>query len=104
MTKQHLDENGRPLPAFRFGPTTKVAYTSSAGTLSAALSEKCTLALVWCSTDAFIAIGESPTATANDKPVTAKVDTPIVVPFKGTTKVSAIQQSANGTLYVTELL
>jgi len=102
MTTQQYDENGNPFPAFRMGAVHKIAYTGTAGVIAAAVSEKCKLALVWCSTDAHIAIGAAPTAVVTDRPVTAKVD--VLVALQASDKVSAIQQSAGGDLYVTELI
>ncbi len=102
MTSQQQDWRGDPYAAFRYGATHKVAYTDTAGTIASGVSNACELVLVWASTDCHIAIGTAPTATVNDKPVTAKVDTPVVV--NPNDKVSAIRQASNGTLYVTELL
>ncbi len=102
MTEQSRDESGFPFPAFKQGTVHKKAYTGTAGVIDNAVNEKCKLVLVWCSTDAHIAIGAAPTAVVTDRPITAKVDTLFVV---GTDdKVSAIQQSTGGDLYVTELL
>ena len=102
MTKVTRDENNFPYPAFRMGTVHKIAYTGIAGVTAAAVSEKCKLAIVWCSTDAHIAIGAAPTAAVTDRPVTAKVD--VLIKLNTDDKVSAIQQSAGGDLYVTELL
>ncbi|MEE8482865.1 MAG: hypothetical protein V3S12_05880 [Acidiferrobacterales bacterium] len=102
MTTQEFDANGHPYPAFRMGTVHKKAYTATAGVIDNAVSAKCRLALVWCSTDAHIAIGSAPTATVADRPVTAKVD--VLVVLATDDKVSAIQQGVAGDLYVTELL
>ena len=102
MTKQRKDEDGFPFPAFQMGTVHKKAYTGTHGRIDNAVSEKCTLAIVWCSTDAHIAIGSAPTATVASRPVTAKVD--VLIALEKDDKVSAIQQSSGGDLYVTELL
>lgn len=102
MTGQQRDDNNFPFPAFRMGTVHKVAYTGVSAAIAAAVSEECRLAMVWCSTDAHIAIGAAPTAAATDRPVTAKVD--VLIALEEDEKVAAIQQSAGGDLYVTELL
>lgn len=103
MTIVTLDDNGNPVPAFRYGATHKVAFTAgAAGTIANGVDERCKLVLVWADVDCHIAIGAAPAATVNDKPLTAKVDTPVALTPGH--KVSAIGQSAAGTLYVTELL
>jgi len=102
MTTQRRDLTGHPLPAFRYGTTHVVAYTGTAARMSTGISDGCKLALVWCETDAHIAVGDnSVDATTSDKPITAKVDTPVVV--NPGEFISAIQQSAGGNMYVTEL-
>ena len=102
MSAQEQDDNGHVFPAFIMGTVHKQSYTGTAGVIDNAVREKCRLALVWCSTDAHIAIGSAPTATTDDRPVTAKVD--VLVALQPNDKVSAIQQSGPGDLYVTELL
>ncbi len=102
MTKQAKDEDGFPYPAFKMGTVHKKAYTATAGVIDDAVSEKCRLAIVWCSTDAHILIGAAPTALVTSRPVTAKVD--VLVLLQKEDKVSAVRQSASGDLYVTELL
>ena len=90
---------GRP----RAGASVKVAYTGTAGT-TAALPAQTTCVRVVSTTDCFIEIGTAPTAVA---------DTGMYLPalspeyFNCNTnsalgpKVSAIQVSAGGTVYVT---
>ena len=64
--------------------------------------------LVWCTTDAYIAIGDSVTATTNDLPLPAytPVVLPIVanVPGSSSWRVSAIQIAAGGTVYAKPLM
>lgn len=105
MTRQAVDLNGNPFPAFKLGTVQKVAYTGTAGTISNAISEGVKLVEIWCSTDAHIVFGAAPTADTNDTPITGKVARIFeVYPADGTIKVSAVQQGSGGTLYVTELL
>lgn len=57
--------------------------------------------LVWCTTDAYIRVGEGVTATTADTPIPAGVPVPFFVPG-GTGapwRVSAIQISLSGTVY-----
>lgn len=88
-----------------YGKGQSVAYTSTAGTISSALPPDCTAVWVWATTDAYIKIGSSPTATTSDFPLPAM--TPMVFPVNqrdlesaNGSKVSAVQVSAGGTLYV----
>jgi hypothetical protein len=63
--------------------------------------------LVWCTSDAYIRVGEGATATTSDTPIPANTPVPFTVPpyssgSNGTGapwRVSAIQISAGGTLY-----
>lgn len=102
MTTQQRDETGAPYPAFKMGTVQKVAYTGVHGAIANPTGGKTKLVIVWCSTDAHIAVGTAPVATTSSRPVTAKVD--VLVALNPGEKVSAIQQAAGGTLYVTELL
>jgi hypothetical protein len=56
---------------------------------------------VVCTTDAFIKIDNSPTATTSD--VFCPANTPEYFSITPGQKVSAVQSSAAGTLYVTEI-
>jgi hypothetical protein len=63
--------------------------------------------LVWCTTDAYIRVGENATATIADTPLPANTPVPFTVPppssgtngTGGPWRVSAIQISTGGTLY-----
>ena len=65
--------------------------------------------LVWCTTDAYIRVGEGVTATTNDTPIPAYTPIPFFVPQPGSGTgsggtgapwvVSALQVSAAGTVY-----
>lgn len=102
MTTQARDAANWPFPAFRFGPTHVKAYSDTSAAIDDPISDRCTLVLVWAETDCHIAVGLNPTATTGHKPVTARVDTPVVV--RPGEKIAAIRMEDSGTLYVTELL
>lgn len=102
MTTQARDETGAPYPAFKMGTVQSVAYTGTAGTITNGVGEKTRLAVVHCTSDAHIAVGVNPTATTDDRPITAQVD--VLVALEPGERVSAVQQTAGGTLYVTELI
>lgn len=85
--------------SYKPGTTQSKAYTDSAGQLDAQIGAY--QARIWCSTDAFIAIGSNPTATSAGMPMTAKL--PETIDCLPTDKISAIRQSSDGTLYVTPL-
>jgi hypothetical protein len=63
--------------------------------------------LVWCTTDAYICVGEGVTATTADTPIPAGTPIPFNVPNPSTGAtgtggpwvVSAVQIAAGGTLY-----
>lgn len=57
--------------------------------------------LVWCTSDAYVRVGEGVTATAADTPLPANTPVPFAVPpgSNGRWRVSALQMSAGGTLY-----
>lgn len=57
--------------------------------------------VVWCTTDAYITVGEGVTATTSSTPIPANTPVPFTVPG-GTGapwRVSAIQVSAGGSVY-----
>lgn len=63
--------------------------------------------LVWCTSDAYIRVGENATATTADTPIPANTPVPFTVPpassgvngTGGPWRVSAVQISTGGTLY-----
>lgn len=83
------------------GVSVKVAYTETAGT-TAAISTLANVVRVVATTDCFIKIGTNPTAVADDD-----CYLPALVPeyfaCPEGAKVSAVQVSAGGTLYVTPI-
>lgn len=102
MTDQFRDNRGFPVPVFIEGAVHKVAYTTSSGTTSTTISEKCKLVRIWCSTDAHVVAGPAADADTDDSPISGGVDR--LMRVKAGDKLSAIQQTNAGTLYATELL
>ena len=86
---------GRP----QAGKSVKVAYTGTAGT-TAALPTTTFCVRVMSTTDCFIEIGTAPTAVA-DTGLYLPAFTPEYFEGMASAKVSAIQVSTGGTLYVT---
>jgi hypothetical protein len=93
----------RPLSDPAFG-TQSVAYTGTAGSVTGWPAGPQGV-LVWSTSDAYIAVGDSVTATTAATPLPANTPVPIFVPQPsggatgGAWRVSAIQISASGTLY-----
>ena len=82
---------------FRLGTTQTVAYTGTHGVITNAVSAN--VVRVWLTTAGYIAIGTAPVATTSDIPMPA--NTPEYFIVGPGDKVSAIQASAGGNLYVT---
>lgn len=78
-----------------------VAYTGTAGTISNPVGSQTYVVLIVVTTDAYIQIAKSPTATSSDTLITA--NTPLMFRIRPGEKVSAIQLSSGGTMYVSEL-
>jgi hypothetical protein len=93
--------NIREATHFRLDNHQSVAYTGTAGTIANAVGSYTKAVRVYCTTDAFVKISQSPTATSADVPISAGI--PEYFAIHPGEKVSAIQQSAGGTLHVTEL-
>lgn len=57
--------------------------------------------VVWCTTSAYVRVGESVTATTSDTPIPPNTPIPFAVPAGtgGTWRVSAIQISSGGSVY-----
>lgn len=87
------------VPALLPGTTQKIAYTGTAGVISNAV--RAAIVRVTCTTAAYVAFGVSPTATASDMYVAA--DATEYFHIEPGHKVSAVQVSAGGTLYVTSM-
>jgi hypothetical protein len=81
-------------------PGATITYTGTAGVTAAFLPGSRGV-LVWCTTDAYVKVGEAVTATTSDTPIPAGVPVVLEVPT-GTGapwRVSAIQISAGGSVY-----
>ena len=94
----------RPLMDSSF-PARSVAYTGTAGS-TATWNAGPQGVLVWCTSDAYIRVGEGATATTSDTPIPANTPVPFTVPVPSSLnstgapwRVSAIQVSSGGTLY-----
>jgi hypothetical protein len=85
----------------RLGTTQNAAYTGTAGTITNGVGQGIQKVRVVCTTDAFVAIGTSPTATTSDAYVVAF--SPEYFTCAPGSKVSAVQVSTGGTVYVTEI-
>ena len=85
---------------FKQGATKSVAYTGTAGT-TAAVGSKTTKARIWATTDCFVRIGDSLTATTSDMPVAAGI--PEYFDINPGQTVSFIQSQTGGSGYVTEM-
>jgi hypothetical protein len=77
-----------------------VAYTGTAG-VTGTWPAGPQGVLVWCTTDAYIFVGEAATATTSDTPIPAGTPVPFFVPqgTGGPWVVSAVQVASGGTLY-----
>jgi len=81
-------------------PAKTVAYSGTAGTTSTWDAGPQGV-VVWCTTDAYVVIGEGVTATSASTPIPGNTPIPFIVP-QGTGapwRVSALQVSSNGDLY-----
>lgn len=77
------------------------AYTTAAGTVTNAIGAQTYKVRIVCTSDAFVKVGDAPTATTSDPLFPANsVEYVTITPGQ---KVSAIQSSAGGTLHVTEV-
>lgn len=102
QTQWTLDQYRRDVMVVGLGTVHVKAYTDTAAAIDNAINAQ--VVMVWASTDCHVVFGDSPTATTNHTPLTAKTTYFLLVPTPGTSKMSAIQQANNGTLYVTECL
>lgn len=81
-----------------------VAFTGTAGTTGTWPAGPQGV-LVWCTTDAYIRVGNGVTATTNDTPIPSMTPVPFFVPQSaggatgGEWQVSAVQVTTGGTLY-----
>ena len=84
---------------YRFGASQSVAYTGTAGQ-SSAISDQIRVVRILSSSDCFVLVGVNPTATSSDAILVA-ANTEYISVRPGE-KISAIQSSAGGTLFITE--
>ena len=88
--------HGRPIA----GQSKKAAYTGTAG-VTAAITEEATSLRIMSTTDCFVEIGTDPTAVADTGMYLAAFVPEYVHVKAGPMKVSAIQVSTGGSIYVT---
>jgi hypothetical protein len=79
-----------------------VSYTATAGTIASPFGTQTRKVRVLVTTDAYVKIDNSPTATTSDVFVPAKLPEYFIV--SPGESVSAIQVSSNGVLHVTEIV
>ena len=92
-----INQTVRPLLTPLYDGSEAVSYTGTAGT-SAALPGNCTAVMVWATTDTYIKVGASVTATSNDLMLPAY--TPIIIPCEPADVVSFLRIATSGTGYV----
>ncbi len=86
----------------RLGAHQNAAYTTTAGTIANAIGPQTYKIRIVCTTDAFVKVGDAPTATTSDPLFPANsVEYVTITPGQ---KVSAVQSAASGTLHVTEVI
>lgn len=90
------DRLGNVVQAFPIGTTQTVAYTGTAGVTTNAIGTS--FVRIVCTTDAFVAVGASPTATTAGMFVPAKC--PEWFPIDPGYKVSVIRLTDSGTAYI----
>lgn len=86
-----------PLSAY---PAYSASYTGTAGSTTAwPIGPQGVV--VWCTTAAYVRVGQGVTATTSDTPIPANTPIPFIVPggLSGPWRVSAIQVSEAGTVY-----
>lgn len=91
-----------PISPWKLGTVQTVSFTGTAGTVTNGFGSETRAILIRVTADAHVRIGQSPTAVSTDTLIKA-TDSPLVFGCSPTDKISAIQDSAGGTLYVTEL-
>jgi hypothetical protein len=87
--------------AGRIGTHQSIAYTGTAGTVANAIGQGVYKIRVCATSDCFLALGTSPTATTSG--IYMPAGTVEYFTCSPGEKVSAIQSSAGGTLHVTEI-
>mgnify|MGYP003660359025 CR=1 FL=1 len=82
----------------KYDASKSVAYTGTAGT-TAAFTPGVNAVMVWATTDCYVKVGESVTATSDDLAIPAFTPVLIRITTQNPYVVSAIQISASGTVY-----
>lgn len=96
-----MSSNIRHQMVGRLSTTQSAAYTGTHAEITNGVGTETYIVRVVCTSDAFIKIDNSPTATTSD--VFCPASTPEYFSITPGQKVSAVQSSASGTLYVTEI-
>lgn len=94
-----------------FGKGQSISYTGTAGVIAVNLPVYAQSVMVWTSTDAYVCIGNSATLAATTSDIPIPAGTPVILPIQRPTaassdinmRVSAIQISSGGILYVQPL-
>jgi hypothetical protein len=81
-------------------PAYSASYTGTAGSTTAWPIGPDGV-VVWCTTAAYIRVGDNVTATTSDTPIPPNTPIPFVVPqgLSGPWRVSAVRVSSDGTVY-----
>ncbi len=103
-TQGARDAGNRSIPAFELGTVRKLTITSTTNP-SVVIAEGITMIRVWGNVDYHLVTGDTPVATANLTPFTAKV-TEFFKVKGGRDKVAVIKAAgaSDGTLWITELI
>lgn len=90
------------------GKGQNVAYTGTAGTVANALPQQANSVLVWCSTDAYVAVVGASNAVASTVDIPLPANAMVILPLERPTApgtdpnlwVSAVRVANSGTLYI----
>ena len=90
------------------GKGQKVAYTGTAGTITNALPQQANAVLVWCTTDAYVAVVGASNGVASTADIPLPANAMAIIPLERPTSpgtdpnlwVSAVRDSASGDLHV----
>lgn len=93
------------------GPSQKIDYTATAGTIALKLPQSCSSVMCWISTQGYISVGAGSALAATTTSCPMPAGMPVIFPVERPTApgvdqdmyVSAIRDSASGTLYVQPL-
>ena len=90
------------------GKGQNVAYTGTAGTVAKALPQQANAVLVWCTTDAYVAVVGASDGVASTVDIPIPANAMAILPLERVTSpgtdpnlwVSAVRISASGTMYI----